>query len=65
MGARIELIVVVFFYDIVYVDVVVESPEEGANIGYLIFHPLNVSKIKTTQVRNVDLHPEINTSLTC
>jgi hypothetical protein len=34
MGARMEP--VAFFDVIVYVDVVVESPEVGANVGYLI-----------------------------
>jgi hypothetical protein len=36
MGARIELVHVVFFGGIVYADVVVESPEVGTNVGYLI-----------------------------
>jgi hypothetical protein len=40
---RMELGVVAFFGDMMWVDVVVESPEVGANVGYLISIPFGSS----------------------
>jgi hypothetical protein len=38
-GRKTEPIPIVFFSGMVYADVVVESPEVGANVGYLISMP--------------------------
>jgi hypothetical protein len=36
IGARMEPVVAAFFGGMVYADVVVESPEVGANVGFFI-----------------------------
>jgi hypothetical protein len=37
----------------------------GRQCWILDFNPLEALRIKTTQVRNMDLRPELNTSLEC
>jgi hypothetical protein len=58
-GARVELVAAAFFGGMVYVDVVVRSPEVGTNVGHLFSITIWNQKQDNTKLESINLHPKI------
>jgi hypothetical protein len=56
-----EQIAAAFFYGMVYVDVVLKSPEVGANAGHLFLIVVWHQKQGNKKMINENLHPQGNT----
>jgi hypothetical protein len=52
-----ELVVAAFFDDMVYVDVVVKSPEMGANVGHLFSIAIWNKKQGNINLKSMNLRP--------